>query len=121
MSLGRIDHVWVWTRDMDAAVAFYGEVLGLGLVRRYGNEWSEFDAGTIRIGLHGAGDGAEVPHAGTIVFRVDDLDRAKLSLRDRGVVLDPHEGEVPGVGRYVSFTDPDGNSLQLFEYTDGRR
>lgn len=116
MSIGQVDHVWVWTRDMDSAVAFYRDVLGLTLVQRFGNEWSEFDAGAIRIGLHGAGEAAEVPHAGTIVFRVDELDPAKLSLGDRGVVFDPHEGEVAGVGRYVSFADPDGNSLQLFEY-----
>jgi catechol 2,3-dioxygenase-like lactoylglutathione lyase family enzyme len=119
MSVGAIDHVWVWTRDMDAAVRFYGDILGLRLVQRFGNEWSELDAGAIRIGLHGAGDAAHVPHAGTIVFRVEDLDRAKLSLGGRGVVFDPHDGEVPGVGRYVSFADPDGNSLQLFEYLGG--
>lgn len=119
MSVGPIDHVWVWTRDMDAAVSFYGDVLGLSLVQRFGNEWSEFDAGAIRIGLHGAGDARDVPHAGTIVFRVDDLDPARLSLERRGVSVDPHLGEVPGVGRYVSFTDPDGNSLQLFEYVEG--
>ena len=121
MRIGPIDHVWVWTRDMDAAVSFYGDVLGLPLVQRFGNEWSEFDAGAIRIGSHGAGDVAEVPHAGTIVFRVEDLDAARLALGERGVVFDPHEGEVPGVGRYVSFADPDGNSLQLFEYVDADR
>jgi predicted enzyme related to lactoylglutathione lyase len=35
------------------------------------------------------------------------------------VTFDGHLGEVPGVGRYASFADPDGNSLQLFEYVEG--
>jgi catechol 2,3-dioxygenase-like lactoylglutathione lyase family enzyme len=121
MSVGPLDHVWVWTRDMDTGVGFYRDVLGLRLVQRIGNEWAEFDAGPVRIGLHGAAGGADVPHAGTIVFRVDDLQPVRLALEERGVAFDPHEGEVPGVGRYVSFRDPDGNALQLFEYGRVRR
>ena len=116
MSVGAIDHVWFWTRDMDAAVRFYGEILGLAVLARYGNEWAELDAGPVRVGLHGAADGGSIPHAGTVVFRVSDLDAAKARLEGRGVAFDAHLGEVPGVGRYASFTDPDGNSLQLFEY-----
>ena len=42
--IGPLDHVYYWTRDMDAAVAFYRDVLGLTLVRRDGNEWAEFEA-----------------------------------------------------------------------------
>ncbi len=29
--IGPLDHVYYWVRDMDAAVAFYGDVLGLTL------------------------------------------------------------------------------------------
>lgn len=119
MSLGPVDHVWFWTADLDAAVRFYGELLGLPLLRRYGDEWAELEAGPIRIGLHGSGDGGSIPHAGTVVFRVADLDATKAGLEQRGVRFEPHLGEVPGVGRYASFADLDGNSLQLFEYVDG--
>jgi lactoylglutathione lyase len=119
MSVGQLDHVWFWTSDMDAAVRFYGETLGLPLRARYGSEWAELDAGPIRLGLHGAVEGA-VQHAGTVVFRVPDLDAAKARLEDRGVAFDDHLGEVRGVGRYASFADPDGNSLQLFEYVEER-
>jgi catechol 2,3-dioxygenase-like lactoylglutathione lyase family enzyme len=120
MSVGPLDHVWFWTSDMDASLHFYETTLGLALVARYGNEWAELDAGSIRLGLHGAVDGS-VPHAGTVVFRVGDLDAAKARLEGRGVTFEDHLGEVPGVGRYASFADPDGNSLQLFEYTEGER
>lgn len=119
MSVGPIDHVWFWTSDLDAAVRFYVDALGLSLSARYGNEWVELDAGPVRLGLHGGSDPGAMPHAGTVVFRVSDLDATKAGLEQRGIAFDGHLGEVPGVGRYASFTDPDGNALQLFEYVNG--
>jgi len=117
MKLDVLDHVWFWVRDMDRAVAFYAEALGLPMRMRHGDDWAEFDSGGARIGLHGAGDAAaETPHGGTAVFVVDDLDLAKAALEVRGVVFEEHLGEVPGYARYASFNDPDGNSMQVIEY-----
>ena len=117
MKLDTLDHVWFWVRDMDRAVAFYGEGLGLPLRMRHADDWAEFDAGGARLGLHGAGvhDG-DPPHGGTAVFSVDDLDLAKAALEARGVAFEEHLGEVPGYARYASFVDPDGNSIQIIEY-----
>ena len=53
MAVGVLDHIYYWTADMDAAVDFYGDVVGLVLVRREGSTWAEFDAGPIRFALHG--------------------------------------------------------------------
>lgn len=110
--LRRIERVWFWVADMDRALKFYTEVLGLELVRRYGDEWAELACEPVRLALHG-GDG----HApgGTVVFEVEDLDEARFALELRGVVFEPHAGEVEGVARFVSFADPDGNRLQLIE------
>ena len=116
MRLEAVDHVWFWVTDMDRAVAFYRDGLGLAVNSRHGDEWAELDAGSIRIGLHGARDGHGTPHGGTAVFRVDDLDLAKAALEERGVAFEEHLGEVPGIARYASFDDPDGNSMQLIEY-----
>src|SRR6478735_3604912 len=49
-----LDHVYYWVTDMDRAVAFYRDVVGLPLIRRSGDEWAEFDAGAVRLALHGA-------------------------------------------------------------------
>jgi catechol 2,3-dioxygenase-like lactoylglutathione lyase family enzyme len=113
--LGAIDHVYYWTRDMDRSVAFYGDVLGLAVGHRAGDEWAEFQAGPVRLALHRTEEVA-VPPSGTVVFRVEHLEEARWSLQQRGVVFDGHESEVPGFARFATFHDPDGNPLQLIEY-----
>lgn len=111
-----LDHVFYWVADMDRAVEFYRDVLGLRLVRRDGGAWAEFDAGATRFALHGAAEGRTAPSGGTASFRVRDLDAAKILLAERGVALD-HEGEVEGYARFASFLDPDGNTVQVIEHT----
>jgi catechol 2,3-dioxygenase-like lactoylglutathione lyase family enzyme len=113
--IGALDHVYYWTRDMDRAVAFYETVLGLPVSSRSGDEWAEFRAGPIRFALHRTEDTSVSP-SGTVVFRVPDLDEARWSLEQRGVVFDGHESEVPAVARFATFHDPDGNPVQLIEY-----
>jgi len=112
-----LDHVYYWTRDMDRAVAFYRDVVGLRLIRRDGDQWASFDAGPVQFALHGVLEGHPVTMGGaTAVFRVDDLDTAVQSLQEKGVVFGDHLGEVAGFARFRSFADPDGNTVQLIEY-----
>jgi catechol 2,3-dioxygenase-like lactoylglutathione lyase family enzyme len=114
VSLDGIDHVYYWTRDMDAAVAFYRDVVGLSLVRRDGDDWAEFDAGPVRLALHGTDDAAQT--SGTVVFRVADLDEARSALERRGAIFVDHPGEVEGFARFATFRDPDANPVQIIEY-----
>ena len=45
----------IFVSDMDAAVRFYIEALGLKLLERYGDHWASIDAGHgLTIGLHPA-------------------------------------------------------------------
>ena len=110
-----IDHVYHWTRDMERAVTFYRDVLGLPLANRAGNEWAEFQAGPVRLALHGTEE-PSLPASGTVVFKVNDLDEARWALQQRGVVFDGEESEVAGLARFTTFHDPDGNPMQLIEY-----
>jgi catechol 2,3-dioxygenase-like lactoylglutathione lyase family enzyme len=111
--LSGLDHVYYWVTDMERAVAFYRDVLGLDLVRREGSNWAVFDAGGLQFALHGA---IEVtPGGATAVFSVEDLEAAMGTLAARGVRF-VHEGEVAGYARFASFPDPDGNTVQLIEY-----
>jgi predicted enzyme related to lactoylglutathione lyase len=111
-----LDLVFYWVSDMDRAVAFYADVLGLDPSRRDGGSWAQFDVGGRRFALHGVAEGQPVaPGGATAVFEVRDLDDATTMLAGRGVAI-VHEGEVEGFARFCSFLDPDGNTVQLIEY-----
>lgn len=114
-----LDHVYYWVTDMDRSIRFYRDALGLGLIRRDGDEWAELDAGGARLALHARGSGpGPGPGGATAVFQVDDLDLAKATLGARGIEFG-HEAEVKGFARFASFVDPDGNTLQIIEYQAG--
>ena len=112
--LERIERVWFWVADMDRALAFYTDALGLRLLHRHGDEWAELGGGPIRLALHG-GTSETRREGGTVVFEVDDLDAARFAMQMRGVVFDERVGEVDGMARFASFSDPDGNRLQIIE------
>ncbi|HKP70793.1 MAG TPA: VOC family protein, partial [Pyrinomonadaceae bacterium] len=68
----KLNYVIKYVADMNTAVAFYRDTLGLEL-RFQSPDWSEFSTGETTLALHAAND--EHP-AGTasIGFRVDDID-----------------------------------------------
>jgi catechol 2,3-dioxygenase-like lactoylglutathione lyase family enzyme len=116
--IGPADLVYLFVADMDLAIAFYRDVLGLSLDYRAGNEWAQFSAGPLKIGLHGTGSAGESRVGGTLAFTVTDLDASKARLAAQGVALG-HEGGGERLGpRFVEFADPDGNVLALFEYEE---
>jgi catechol 2,3-dioxygenase-like lactoylglutathione lyase family enzyme len=115
--IDQADLVYFFVSDMDRAVAFYRDVLGLTLASRSGDAWAQFGAGSIQLGLHGSGSGG-TRAGGTLAFTVSDLDARKADLASKGVTVG-HEGGGDGRGpRFVEFTDPDGNVLALFEYEE---
>jgi catechol 2,3-dioxygenase-like lactoylglutathione lyase family enzyme len=107
-------NVTVMVSDMDRAVAFYRDTLGLTPGRRYGNEWADFDANGIKIGLHPGGKKplTEPSRHMQIGFAVDDLDAVTKAMTAKGVSFT----RVADKGsRVCNFTDPDGNPLYLIE------
>jgi catechol 2,3-dioxygenase-like lactoylglutathione lyase family enzyme len=109
------DLVYFFVSDMERAVTFYQDVLGLRLVYRTGDDWAQFVAGPVQLGLHASGQGEHRP-GGTLAFRVDDLDATRVALAARGVSFSPEGGGDGGEPRFVEFHDPDGNVLGLLEY-----
>jgi len=105
--------VWLPVSDMDQAVTFYSETLGL-TVRDRQEEWAELEANGLRIGLNArespAGDGGAV-----IAFQPDGgIEGAVQELKGLGVEFAGDVSDHPW-GRIAAFVDPDGNALQLFE------
>ena len=79
------DFVCIPTRDLDAARAFYGEVLGLPLAKTWGEEnpvGAEFETGTLTLALVDS-DRLRMEyrtHTHPIAFRVDDVHAARAEL-----------------------------------------
>ena len=103
--------VWLPVTDMEKAVAFYRDSLGLEVIDHDG-DWTEVTAGDQRIGLNAnespAGDGGAV-----VAFKVDDIDSTVERLGEDGVEFTDDISEHPW-GRIAPFKDPDGNDLQLY-------
>jgi catechol 2,3-dioxygenase-like lactoylglutathione lyase family enzyme len=109
-------NVTVMVADMDRAIAFYTESLGLPLGFRAGNEWAQVEAPGLTIGLHPARESlpATADTRMSIGFGVPDVATTIAELRQRGVTIqDPHD--TPGRDRIVYFADPDGTPLYLIE------
>lgn len=110
-----VDFVVVPTDAFDTAVAFYGDVLGLPCIDRYGSmPGAEFQAGNLTLAVMEAkAFGREFrPNAMPIALQVDDVDAARAQLEAAGVefVTDTFDS---GVCHQAIFRDPDGNPLAL--------
>jgi predicted enzyme related to lactoylglutathione lyase len=107
--------VWLPVTDMQRAVDFYSNTLGL-TVSQQESEWSELEANGLKVGLNGrdeespGGDGGAV-----LAFQTEgSLEDAVAELEGAGVKLDGGISEHPW-GRIAAFRDPDGNALQFYE------
>jgi catechol 2,3-dioxygenase-like lactoylglutathione lyase family enzyme len=102
-------------RDLERAVRFYVETLGMKLVEDGGDAWAVIDAGDgLRIGLGRAGDalsGASIPTGTRIDFAPKlPLAEAIAILDNRGVAF---TRATENGAELALFTDPDGNALAL--------
>ncbi len=109
----------VFVSDMDRAVAFYTEVLGLRLTNRFGNSWATVEAGkSLTIGLHPASP--KYPAPGTkgammLGLEVDEpIEGVLKRLSEKGVKI---AGSVikDKAGNFAHLLDPDGNEIYLWE------
>jgi catechol 2,3-dioxygenase-like lactoylglutathione lyase family enzyme len=116
------DFITIPTRDIDAAVDFYGRVLGLPELKRWGSmPGVEFETGNLTIALmRSDAFGIEFQaNNHPIEFHVDDFEGAKAELESRGVEF---RGDVidSGVCLQAFFRDPDGNVLAIHHrYAEG--
>jgi catechol 2,3-dioxygenase-like lactoylglutathione lyase family enzyme len=113
--VGGVDFVGMPTKDLDAAVAFYGDTLGL---RRSvwipERNYSEFETGNLTISLYNA-EATGLGHnrsPNPLALHVDDVAAARETLEARGVEFGAETLDT-GVCHMAFFADPDGNALML--------
>jgi len=114
-------NVTVFVSDMDRAVDFYVNQLGLKLGQRFDNHWAEIHVGqTLVIGLHPKSDKAPAPGtagAMSIGLTIDEpIEEAVKRLSAKGVQFQgPITRDQKGGLAFAGFGDPDGNPLYLCE------
>jgi catechol 2,3-dioxygenase-like lactoylglutathione lyase family enzyme len=107
--------VWYRVRDLDAARAFYTEVLGFAESFVDEDErWAALEHGAMEIAI-GEGDPEPAEEEGLVAtIDVDDVKAERERLDEQGIkvgtVLELH-----GTMRLLDVFDPDGNRIQLAE------
>ena len=109
----------VFVSNMDRAVHFYCEILGLKLTNRFGDDWATVDAGKgLTIGLHPASPKYPAPGTkGSMMLGLEidgPIEGLVARLNAKGAAI--NAPIVSGTaGRFVDFQDPDGNEIYLWE------
>ena len=123
----RIGHVHLRVADLDRAVAFYENVMGLELMQKYGDQAAFMSAGGYHhhVGLNtwGSKDGTPPPPGHTGLFHLALLypDRAALAAALKRVVeagVQVEGASDHGVSEAIYFTDPDGNGIEIYRDRD---
>jgi len=123
MNVTGVDFAYIPTTDIDRAVDFYGNVLGLEESARYGQmPGVEFETGSLTLAvIQSEAFGQKFErNANGIALRVDDVPEARKELESKGVefIADTIDS---GVCHMAFFKDPDGNELLLHHRYAPRR
>lgn len=110
-----VSNVWMPVQDIDRAMDFYQNKLGLNMVKQDGN-WAEFEQDGLRIGLNGREpEGARIGGGPVLTFKPDEvMEDAVSRFEEQGIEFAAGIAEKPW-GRVATFKDSEGNDLQLYE------
>ncbi len=99
-------------QDMDRAVSFYKEVIGLELQVRHGSNWAELGCECAVVALHGGGSG-EYRRTG-LAFTVADVTAACEEVNRGGGSVVQYPQTRPGEGIILArLVDTEGNGFDL--------
>ena len=116
-SLNQIGQIFVNVKDLDRAIAFYRDILGMTFLFQAPPNMAFFDCGGIRL-LLGVADRPELDHPSSIIYyKVDDIDRVYEIFKARGVefIVKPHlVAPMPTYDLWLAdFKDSEGNFVAL--------
>ncbi len=118
---GRITRLWltmIRVSDMDEALRFYNEILGLPVAldaREFQHAEVGPDEPLAKIGLHATGKKRKRKRRTGIVFDTDDIYALCERLKKRGVEFTLKPTKMPWGGIVADFLDPDNNELEVVQ------
>ena len=115
--LNQIGQIAVPVSDLERAIAFYRDVLGMHFLFKAPPGLGFFDCGGVRLLLDAPAKSLPGTHASIIYYKVADILEAYETLSARGAVFEgrPHLiARMPDHELWMAFLrDPDGNLLAL--------
>jgi len=111
------DTVFYYVTDIEEAIAFYCDTLGLPMVSH--DYVARFDLEGVLVELVPLPPGSVVPGSGNarLCFAVPDLTETLEKLHARGIPTSGIKNKKGG--KIAFFRDPDGNELSIWEYEKG--
>lgn len=123
MTTVKLDHIYVSVKDMDRAIKFYEDLLGMKITHREKNTWADFDLGNgFYLGLINPkiiSDKRIVGNNAIPVFFTDDVDAVFEKVKK-------HKVKVPFPPEDLKFTDypyrcfqcedTEGNIIEIAKY-----
>jgi len=115
--LSGIGQIFVNAHDLERAIAFYRDTLGMNFLFQAPPNMAFFDCGGIRIML-GVADRPELDHPASIIYyKVTDIEATYEAFSSRGVefIVKPHlVARMPNYDLWLAdFRDSEGNLLAL--------
>jgi catechol 2,3-dioxygenase-like lactoylglutathione lyase family enzyme len=110
--------VTIFVSNMDRAVRFYTEVLGMKVEYRFGNQWASLKTEDgVTVGLHPASKESPAGRKGSITIGFEaseSIEKAVTDMKAKGVkfvspIVDDKEIKA------AHFEDPDGNEMYIVE------
>lgn len=118
-------HFAVYCDDADRAIAFYGTVFGWGFEAWGPPGYFKIDVGADKgvvagaLSVRTAPRAEGTPNAYRCTLSVTDLDASLAAIEANGGQRASNVAQIPGVGRVVEFTDPEGNLACIMQYEPG--
>jgi catechol 2,3-dioxygenase-like lactoylglutathione lyase family enzyme len=118
----KVSTVILRTSDLDRAVSFWSEQVGLALLGRH-EAFAFLDGGSVQLALNQVDSRIEDQSMTEVVLEADDIYSAHREMSDRGVPfeIEPRVVTTDGVRTLMAahFHDPEGHAGSLTGWVDG--
>ena len=118
--INKISFISYSVYDLERSIVFYRDLLGLKLLLN-NDAWAEFNIDGQRLAIHQKKINSDVNNQSgtTVFFEAIPIENMVKALQSKGIIFNG-EVEVYPYGKLILFSDPDNNSLGLYEPPEPR-